>query len=182
MEFNSNIEVEALLASATVDTSKVNTSNPFLPLSPGIQGQDYMIKNILISAMTVSMMLFLLTACAEDDQASSAAGKTATVEAPDAAKAKRPARPAAQKPEPRPLEDFQSAAVMSEPVDFSSPEQITASLDKIKRSAGEEAASRVQIAIDYLLVYDLGVGRNKQKLNEKLNGKTPNEILAMTNR
>ena len=149
-----------------------------------------MMKKILISAIASSMMLFLLTACAEDEQASSDASKaeavtsTDTAAAKNAAKAKpnRPPRPAPTKPEPLPLEEFQSAAIMSEAVDFSSPEQVTASMDKIKQGAGDEAANRVKNAMDYLLVYDLGVGRNQQKLNAKLNGKTPNEILAMINR
>ncbi len=149
-----------------------------------------MIKKILISAIATSMMLFLLSACAEDEQASTKDTKTAAAKAPDSAavktpettKSNRPARPAPTEPEPLPQEDFQSAAIMSEPVDFSSAEKITASMDKIKQGAGDEAATRVQNAIGYLLVYDLGVGRNQQKLNAKLNGKTPNEILAMMNR
>jgi hypothetical protein len=55
-------------------------------------------------------------------------------------------------------------------------------MDKIKQDAGEEAASRVKNAIDYMVVYDLSVGRDREKLYKKLNGKTPNQILAMTGR
>jgi hypothetical protein len=141
-----------------------------------------MIKRILISSMTVSLMLFLLTACADEEQNNNA---TVTTEPEKPAKTERPtppARPAPAKKEPRPQEDFQSAAVMSEAVDFSSPEQVTATLQGIQEKAGDEAASRLQSAIDYMLVYDLSVGRNQLKLYQKLNGKTPNEILAMAGR
>lgn len=145
-----------------------------------------MIKQILISTTALGMMLFLLAACADDQQASADASAKATDAAAaspaQAANAKQPSRPAPAQAEQRPQESFQSAAVMSEAVDFSSAEQITASIDKIKQGAGDQAANRVQNAIDYLLVYDLSVGRNKQKLYDKLNGKTPNQILAMINR
>ena len=140
-----------------------------------------MIRKILISSMTLSMMLFLLSACAEDEQ-SVAENKSAAIETPQEKKAKPPVRPAPKPAEPKPLEAFQSAAVMSEPVDFSSAEQVTATMEKIKQDAGDEAASRVKNAIDYMIVYDLSVGRDRDKLYKKLNGKTPNQIIAMTGR
>ena len=141
-----------------------------------------MIKNILVSSMTVSLMLFLLTACAEEEQNSNTSSSTESDQPAKAERPTPPARPAPKKKEPRAQEDFQSVAIMSQPVDFSSSEQVTATLERIQLEAGDEAASRVQSAIDYMLVYDLSVGRNKQKLYQKLNGKTPNEIMAMTGR
>jgi len=140
-----------------------------------------MIRKILISGITLSMMLFLLSACAEDEQ-STAENKSAAVETPQEKKAKPPVRPAPKPAKPQPQEAFQSAAIMNEPVDFSSAEQVTATMDKIKQDAGDEAASRVKNAIDYMIVYDLSVGRDREKLYKKLNGKTPNQIMAMTGR
>ena len=43
-------------------------------------------------------------------------------------------------------------------------------------------ARRVESKMGYLLTYDLSVGHNEAKLQKKLNGKTPNEIIAMKKR
>lgn len=150
-----------------------------------------MLKNALVTVTTTVLLLAMLTACAEDDQSENAASKAAdtskamanTQAAEDKPKrSKRPERVAPKEAAPQKLEAFQSAAIMSKPVDFSSPENVTASFQAIQKEAGDEASSRVKNAINYMLVYDLSVGRNKQKLYEKLNGKTPNEIMAMTGR
>ena len=152
-----------------------------------------MLKNAFVSVTTMAFLLIVLTACAEEDQSSTSGTATESAKTVAAAKKpagnkaaegkpKRPDRAVMQAPETQPLEAFQSEPVMGQPVDFSTPENVTASLDAIQKGAGDEAFSRVESAIDYMLVYDLSVGRNKQKLYEKLNGKTPNQILAMTNR
>jgi|GEM_PF-1459539 len=150
-----------------------------------------MFKNVLVTATSAVLLLGILTACAEDDQNNNAAGKAADTSKavattkPAQDKAKRPTRPQPTEPkaaEPQQLEAFQSAAIMSKPVDFSSPQSVASSIQAIQKDAGDEASSRVESVINYMLVYDLSVGRNKQKLYDKLNGKTPNEILALTGR
>lgn len=150
-----------------------------------------MLKNALVTAISTALLLTMLTACAEDDQTNSAADKTTgTSETVANAKpaedeTKRSSRAQQAQPaaaEPQAMEAFQSAAIMSKPVDFSSPESFASSIQAIQEEAGDEASTRIQSAIDYMLVYDLSVGRNKQKLYEKLDGKTPNEILAMMRR
>ena len=150
-----------------------------------------MLKNALVTVTTTALMMVMLTACAEDnsgkDEASKVAATSKNVAATktNEAKSKRPKRPDPNAPkevEPPKLEAFQSAAIMSKPVDFSTSENVASSIAAIKDEAGEQAASRIESAIDYMLVYDLSVNRNKQKLYAKLNGKTPNEIMAMTGR
>ena len=150
-----------------------------------------MLKKALVSAISTALLLTMLTACAEDDQSNNATnktletGKAVTDTQPAENRTDRPARPQRSEPKaatPKALTGFQSAAIMSKPVDFSSPENITNSMQAIQTEAGDEASARVDGAIDYMLVYDLSVGGNKQKLYEKLNGKTPNEILNMTGR
>jgi len=73
-------------------------------------------------------------------------------------------------------------SVMDQAVDFSSPENVKKSLQTIREQAGEKQAGRVQNAMDYLIVYDLSIKRDKNKLYKKLNGKTPNEIIKMIRR
>ena len=150
-----------------------------------------MLKNALVSATTAALLLVMLTACSDDEQSQRSADKVATsnagasANAAGEAKSKRAVRPQRETPKKAPppkLEAFQSAAVMSQPVDFSTPENVASTMTAIEEGAGEQASSRVESAIGYLLVYDLSVSRNKQKLYEKLNGKTPNDIIAMTGR
>lgn len=149
-----------------------------------------MLKHALVTATTTVLLLAMLTACAEDDQSNSSANKAAETSNAAVAKpaestsqrSKRPAQVDPKKAEPQTLEAFQSAAIMGQPVDFSSAENVASSLQTIQQEAGAEAANRVESAINYMLVYDLSVGRNKQKLYKKLDGKTPNEILGMSAR
>lgn len=150
-----------------------------------------MLKKALVSAISTALLLTILTACAEDDQSNNATNKAAETSKAVANtksaenKTDRPARPQRSEPKaaaPKTLAAFQSAAIMSKPVDFSSPENITNSMQAIQTEAGDEASARVDSAINYMVVYDLSVGGDKQKLYEKLNGKTPNEILDMTGR
>jgi len=66
---------------------------------------------------------------------------------------------------------------MQIPVDGSSLEAFEASLAKIKESATEANYITLDGAIDYLLVYDIGAGRDKAKLAKNLDGKTGEQIL-----
>lgn len=70
-------------------------------------------------------------------------------------------------------------SIMDAPVDFSSPENVEMTLDLIRATVGEREAGSIKNAMDYMLFYDLALGKDKNKLYKKLDGKTPNEILAI---
>ena len=78
--------------------------------------------------------------------------------------------------------DVQQGSVLDDPVDFSTPEAVEKSLQKVLEQAGETEAEHVSNAMRYLLYYDLSVGGNEQALHKKLHGKTPNQIFAMMKR
>ncbi|MGD9020582.1 MAG: hypothetical protein PVF46_02205 [Lysobacterales bacterium] len=73
-------------------------------------------------------------------------------------------------------------SIMDQPVDFSSPEKVEESLQKIREAEGDTAYMQVKNAMDFVLFYDISLTRNKAKLYEKLDGKTPNQIKAMVTR
>lgn len=66
---------------------------------------------------------------------------------------------------------------MQIPVDGSSLEAFNASLETIKKQAQEPNYVSLEGAIQYLLVYDLGAGRDKAKLAKNLNGLTGDQII-----
>ena len=56
-------------------------------------------------------------------------------------------------------------------------------LQHLKDDLGQDKAyQNLQAAMQYVLFYDLGVGNDKDKLHKKLNGRTPNQIVSMTQR
>ena len=118
-----------------------------------------MSKFVFTTASAAMVSLFLLAACTEENTDTKSIS-TATSE----------------------NEHSLGDSVMDQPVDFSSPESVEITLDNIRQKAGEKEASSVSSAIGHMVVYDLSVNRNKKKLYEKLDGKTPNEILAMAQR
>ena len=74
------------------------------------------------------------------------------------------------------------ASILDQPVDFSSPEAVDKSIDKVRQEAGEKKAREMTVAMKYILTYDLSVGHNKEKMHKKLDGSTPNEIIARMKR
>jgi len=115
----------------------------------------------LITAM--SLTLFLSTACAERDTDEESATQVAangnqggTSEV--------------------------NSSLMDQPVDFSSPEAVERTLQSIRENEGEAAYKGVKTAMDYVLFYDLSVKNDKEKLYEKLNGQTPNQIKELMRR
>ena len=73
-------------------------------------------------------------------------------------------------------------SVMDMPVNFSTPEDVDKSIEKVRQEAGEAEALRLKNALGYILAYDLSLGRNKEKMYKKLNGRTPNAIIAKMKR
>jgi len=118
-----------------------------------------MSKSVLTSVSVAMVSLFLVAACAEED------ADTKNVSAVTANS-----------------ESTKTDSVMDQPVDFSSPESVEKTLEDIRQQVGEKEASSVSSAIGHMVVYDLSVNRNKKKLYKKLDGKTPNQIIAMAQR
>lgn len=131
-----------------------------------------MSKSSLGSASAAMMSLFLLSACAEETT------NTNDITPATSAGESQVEKSVVEKGQESSGQD----SVMDQPVDFSSPESVEKSLETIRQQAGEKEASSVTNAIGHMMVYDLSVNRNKDKLYKKLNGKTPNQILAMAQR
>lgn len=53
------------------------------------------------------------------------------------------------------------------------------SLEKVKETSSEAEYKGLKGALEYLLIYDLGAKRNREKLAARLDGITGHEILAM---
>jgi hypothetical protein len=73
-------------------------------------------------------------------------------------------------------------SVMDMPVNFSTPEDVEKSIEKVRQEAGETEALRLTNALGYILAYDLSLGRDEEKMYKKLNGRTPNAIIAKMKR
>ncbi len=125
-----------------------------------------MLKNTLITLSTGALTLFLVTACAEegkDTSESSLAKVPATTE--------------------KTAETTQGDnSIMSQPVNFSTPEDVEKTLQNIRETAGDDAYNQLKNTMQYMLVYDLSLSNKKTKLYKKLDGKTPEQILAMVKR
>lgn len=122
----------------------------------------------LLTPMVLSLVL--ASACADQGD-----GNGAAEQAPQAAKQSIGNGAADNSPGGQ-------ASLMDQPVDFSTPENAEKHLQKIRAEAGEKQYRKIDSAIKYMLFYDLSVGQDKAKLYAKLDGKTPNEILAMMKR
>jgi len=76
----------------------------------------------------------------------------------------------------------QGESLMNQPVNFSTPEDVEKTLQNIREKEGDKAYNTLKNTIQYLLVYDLSVGHDKEKLYKKLNGKTPEQIITNVQR
>ena len=127
-----------------------------------------MYKKLFTTLSIVAMTLFLIPACAEQDNGTEASASTTTTDAVKTA--------------PASTANGEQASVMDLPVDFSTPEDVEKSIEKIRQEAGDSKARQLSVAMKYRLTYDLSVGHNEEKLHKKLNGSTPNEIIAKMER
>ncbi len=121
-------------------------------------------KTLFTSITTGIMALFLMNACAEDSNDTEAVAKQAVVT------------------EEANGTGEQGNAIMDQPVNFSTPEDVEKSLQKVRDQAGDKAYKNLDNAMRYILYYDLGLKNNKEKMYKKLNGKTPSEIIQMMKR
>jgi hypothetical protein len=121
-------------------------------------------KTLFTSIMTSAMVLFQVSACAEDSNDPETT--TAQVSAPESAG----------------NAGGHSTSSMDQPMDFSTAENVEISLQKIREQGGDQAYKTLNSAMKYVKYYDLSISNNMEKLYKKLDGKTPNEIIAMMTR
>jgi hypothetical protein len=65
------------------------------------------------------------------------------------------------------------------PFDGSSVDAFNGSLEAIQEQSTEAEFTTLKNALDYLLVYDLAARRDPEVLYERLNGKTPADVIGM---
>ena len=71
---------------------------------------------------------------------------------------------------------------MNQPVNFSTPEDVEKTMQNIREKEGGKAYNQLKNAMQYIMVYDLSVGNNKEKMYKKLDGRTPEQIIAKMKR
>ncbi|MGA9572510.1 MAG: hypothetical protein WBS20_01040 [Lysobacterales bacterium] len=132
-----------------------------------------MLNRFFTTLCLLFMILTLTPACAEQDNSADATvSKKQTQETTASA--------AQSAPEANVTDNANS--IMNTPVNFSTPEDVEKSIDMVRQEAGEAQARQLNNAMGYILAYDIGLGRDKQKMYKKLNGRTPNEIIAKMKR
>lgn len=134
-----------------------------------------MLIKILKTMSVLTMVLFLAPACAkQDNEAEAKASANPAVEtAAQASAAETTQAPDTAGGDP---------SIMDKPVNFSTPEDVEKSIEAVRLGAGDKAARDLNNAMKYILTYDLSLRRDKEKMYQKLNGRTPNEIIAKMKR
>ncbi len=134
-----------------------------------------MLKNLITTISVFTMILVLAPACAEqDNEAETATNSKPAIEATAAA-------PTAESTPDAAAIDA-AASIMDMPVNFSTQEDVDKSIEAVRQQAGEAAARDLTNALGYILTYDLSLERDKEKMYKKLNGRTPNAIIAKMKR
>lgn len=129
----------------------------------------------LFTAIFISTLTFMIVpACAEQDNATEVVTGTAQTTETQVSTAEVEATEA--------VSGDEELSVMDLPVNFSTPEDIEKSIEKVKQEAGDGKARTLKNAMKYVLYYDLSLGNDKEKMYKKLNGSTPNEIIAKMKR
>ena len=126
-----------------------------------------MFKKLLMAASIVTITLFLLPACAKRDnvpETTADSGQTTDASAPMSVNQKTQGG---------------QGSVMDQPVNFSSQKEVNKSIEKVRQQAGDAEAKELNKALGVILTQDMSLRQDKDRLFRKLNGKTPNEIIAM---
>ena len=135
-----------------------------------------MLIKILRTISVLTIILVLTPACAKQDQeADTTASAKPAVEATAPASAGETAQAAGDAA-------GSDMSVMDKPVNFSTPEDVEKSIEAVRLGAGDKAARDLNNALKYILAYDLSIRHDKEKMYQKLNGRTPNEIIAKMKR
>ena len=119
---------------------------------------------ILVQTLAVTAVIFL-AACAAPQSKSSEESDPLVADASE------------QTSEPDVIDTYEGDG-MELPLDGSSLDAWDASMARVKRHSTEASYTTLENAIDYLLVYDLEVRRDKEKLVAKLDGLTGYEVVA----
>jgi len=134
-----------------------------------------MLMKILRTVPVLTMVLFLTPACAKQDNGADAKA--------DAQPAAGTVAPAAAGDTAKTVETVgNDLSIMDKPVNFSTPEDVDKSIEAVRLGAGDKAARDLNNALKYILAYDLSVRHDKEQMYQKLNGRTPNEIIAKMKR
>lgn len=126
-----------------------------------------------LKLISIAAAVALLAACSEKDSTGAPEAKSESAPATQA-----PSAPAANAEAAAPETDESLEMVMDLPVNFSTPEDVAKSIEKVRQGAGDKKAKQLSIAMQYILTYDLSLGNSEEKMYKKLNGSTPNEIIA----
>jgi hypothetical protein len=127
-------------------------------------------KKLFALITTGILSFFLLNACAIDGKDADLINQTDTLAAQ---------KSVAKEADP---EEKNNSSIMDQPVNFSTHENVEMTLQNIREKEGDAAYNNLKNAMRYIMFYDLSVSNNKEKMYKKLNGKTPNAIIAKTNR
>jgi predicted small secreted protein len=73
-------------------------------------------------------------------------------------------------------------SVMDLPMDGTSVEAFDASLERVKSGTSEGEYRQLKMALEWLLLYDIGARGDREALYRRLDGKSPNEIMATAKR
>ena len=119
-----------------------------------------MFKKLLTAASIVTITLFLLPACAKRDNAPETTDASAAMSVNQETQGGQ-------------------GSVMDQPVNFSSQKEVNKSIEKVRQQVGDAEANELNKALGVILTQDMSLRQDKDRLFRKLNGKTPNEIIAM---
>ena len=121
-----------------------------------------MCKKLLTIISAGTMALFLVTASAEESETANS-----TVATKSGLSSEKVAE-----------SNNQNDSLMNQPVNFSTPEDVEKTLQNIREKEGDKAYKQVKDAMQYIMYYDLSLRNDKEKLYMKLDGKTPEQIIA----
>lgn len=133
-----------------------------------------MFKKLFTTISIITMTMILVPASAEQDADTDTVKSTTQTEETSSA--------ITEAEETTAQAGEEQGSVMNLPVDFSSPEMVEESMEKVRQQAGDDAARDLSNALGYILAYDISLRGNKEKMYEKLNGRTPNAIIAKMKR
>ena len=123
-----------------------------------------MFCRILVQALTVTTAIFL-AACTAPQSNSPEVSDQAVADTSE------------QVSEPEVIDTYEGDG-MEIPLDGSSVAAFDASMARVKRHTNEASYTTLENAVGYLLIYDLEVRRNREKLAAKLDGLTGYEVIA----
>ena len=133
-----------------------------------------MLKKLFIYFSIVTLILMLVPASANQHAEAETVKSTTQTEETSSTSIEAEAATAEAEGE--------QTSVMDLPVDFSTPEKVEESIEKVRQQAGDGEARELSNALGYILAYDLSVGGKKEKMYKKLDGRTPNDIIAKMKR